>query len=108
MMMSSTVNKVSNSASTNGRLQGKIAIVTGAGCVGLGWGNGRAVAVLFAQAGASIFEVDKNLDAMEETVRLVKEVGGNITAYTCDVTDSAAVAAMVAACEKEYGRVDIL
>jgi NAD(P)-dependent dehydrogenase (short-subunit alcohol dehydrogenase family) len=52
--------------------------------------------------------VDKNMEAMDETVRRVKEVGGKITAYTCDVTDSAAVEAMVAACKAEYGRIDIL
>jgi len=91
-----------------GRLNNKVAIVTGAGCVGPGWGNGRAVAVLFAQAGAKIFAVDKSAEAMEETVRRVREAGGTITAHTCDVTDSAAVEAMVAACLAEYGRVDIL
>jgi len=91
-----------------GRLNNKVAIVTGAGCVGPGWGNGRAVAVLFAQAGAKIFAVDKSMEAMEETVRRVREAGGTITAHTCDVTDSAAVEAMVAACQAEYGRVDIL
>lgn len=95
-------------AAVRGRLQDKVAIVTGAGCVGPGWGNGRAVAVLFAQAGAKIFAVDKNMEAMEETVRRVKEAGGEITAYTCDVTDSAAVESMVAACKAEFGRIDIL
>jgi NAD(P)-dependent dehydrogenase (short-subunit alcohol dehydrogenase family) len=92
----------------SGRLANKVAIVTGAGCIGPGWGNGRAVAVLFAQAGATIFAVDKSMDAMEETIRRVREAGGTITAHTCDVTDSAAVEAMVAACQAEYGRVDIL
>lgn len=91
-----------------GRLNNKVAIVTGAGCVGPGWGNGRAVAVLFAQAGAKIFAVDKSMEAMQETVRRVREAGGTITAHTCDVTDSAAVEGMVAACKDEYGRVDIL
>jgi NAD(P)-dependent dehydrogenase (short-subunit alcohol dehydrogenase family) len=91
-----------------GRLAGKVAIVTGAGCVGPGWGNGRAVAVLFAQQGARVFAVDKNMDAMEETIARVKEAGGEITAVTCDVTDNAAVAQMVAACVATYGRVDIL
>jgi hypothetical protein len=90
------------------RLKDKVAIVTGAGCVGPGWGNGRAVAVLFAQGGARIFAVDKNPEAMKETVRRVREVGGDITAYGCDVTDSAAVQAMVEACREKYGRVDVL
>ncbi len=95
-------------SSSAGRLQGKVAIVTGAGCIGPGWGNGRAVAVLFAAAGARVFAVDKSMDAMEETLRRVREVGGDVTAYTCDVTDSAAVKAMVDACLEQYGRVDIL
>lgn len=47
-----------------GRLQGKIAIVTGAGSVGPGWGNGRATAVIFAQEGAQVFAVDRDVVAM--------------------------------------------
>ncbi len=43
-----------------GRLQDKVALVTGAGCIGPGWGNGRATAVLFAREGAKVFAVDKN------------------------------------------------
>jgi NAD(P)-dependent dehydrogenase (short-subunit alcohol dehydrogenase family) len=91
-----------------GRLEGKIAIVTGAGCVGPGWGNGRAVAVRFAQEGARIFAVDKNMDAMTETISRIREAGGEVTPWTCDVTADAEVAAMVEACKKQYGRVDIL
>ena len=49
------------------RLKDKIAIVTGAGCVGPGWGNGRATAVRFAEEGAKIFGVDRNLDSAAET-----------------------------------------
>jgi NAD(P)-dependent dehydrogenase (short-subunit alcohol dehydrogenase family) len=45
---------------------------------------------------------------MHETIRLVREAGGTIAAHTCDVTNSAEVEAMVAACQTEYGRVDIL
>ena len=48
-----------------GRLQDKIALVTGAGCIGPGWGNGRATAVLFAREGAKVFAVDKNGDVDE-------------------------------------------
>ena len=92
----------------NDRLKDKIAIVTGAGCVGPGWGTGRAVAVLFANAGARIFAVDRDLAAMDETLRRIREAGGEATPYACDVTDNDAVAAMVAACVETYGKVDVL
>jgi len=90
------------------RLAGKVALVTGAGCVGPGWGNGRAVAVLFAQEGAKIFALDKRLSAMDETIERIRAAGGEVSAAACDVTDSASVAAAVAACRAQYGRIDIL
>ena len=55
-------------------LQDKVALVTGAGCVGPGWGNGRATAVLFAREGAKVFAVDKNGESMKETVERVRRV----------------------------------
>ncbi len=91
-----------------GRLDGKIAIVTGAGCVGPGWGNGRATCVRFAEEGAKIFAVDLRADTMEETLSRVRAAGGEIEPYLCDVTDRAAVEAMVAACVERFGGVDIL
>lgn len=91
-----------------GRLAGKVAIVTGAGCVGPGWGNGRAVAVRFAEEGAAIYGVDREPSAMHETVERVGAVGGAMTAAACDVTDGDAVARMVADCVRLHGRVDIL
>ncbi len=91
-----------------GRLEGKIAIVTGAGCVGPGWGNGRATCVRFAEEGAKIFAVDLRADTMEETLERVRAAGGEIEPYLCDVTDGAAVEAMVAACIERFGTVDIL
>jgi NAD(P)-dependent dehydrogenase (short-subunit alcohol dehydrogenase family) len=92
----------------SGRLQDRIAIVTGAGCVGPGWGNGRATAVRFAQEGAKIFAVDRNLDATVETVERVKAAGGEIVVQHCDVTDSASVKAMAECCLARYGRIDVL
>lgn len=90
-----------------GRVEGKVALITGAGCVGPGWGNGRAAAVLFAREGAKVFAVDKNADAMTETVaRLGNE--GEIATYVCDVLDDAQVGAMTDACRKKFGRIDIL
>jgi len=91
-----------------GRLQDRIAIITGAGSVGPGWGNGRATAVRFAEEGAKVFAVDRDLASTAETVERVKAVGGEIVVHECDVTDSAAVKAMTEACLARYGRIDIL
>jgi len=91
-----------------GRLQGKTAIVTGAGCIGPGWGNGRATCVRFAEEGAKIFAVDRDLDSVVETVERVQAAGGEIAVQQCDVTDNASVAAMVAACLARFGRIDVL
>jgi NAD(P)-dependent dehydrogenase (short-subunit alcohol dehydrogenase family) len=91
-----------------GRLQDKIAIVTGAGSVGPGWGNGRATAVRFAEEGAKIFAVDRNLDATRETVERVRTAGGEIDVHACDITDNASVGAMAEACLARYGRIDVL
>lgn len=92
----------------NGRLQDRVALVTGAGCVGFGWGNGRATAVRFAEEGARIFAVDRDLDNVAETVERVKAVGGEIAVQQCDVTDSASVSATVAACLARFGCIDVL
>src|SRR5271169_6820766 len=90
-----------------GRVAGKVALITGAGCVGPGWGNGRAAAVLFAREGAKVFAVDKNPDSMTETVARVGN-DGEIVTHACDVTDDAQVGAMAEACRKAFGRIDIL
>jgi NAD(P)-dependent dehydrogenase (short-subunit alcohol dehydrogenase family) len=90
------------------RLEGKVALVTGAGCVGPGWGNGRAIAVRFAQEGARVFAVDKDLSTMTETLALIAEAGGDATPYQCNVLDGKAIPALVAACVKQYGGIDIL
>ena len=92
----------------SGRLHGRIAIVTGAGCIGPGWGNGRATAVRFAEEGARIFAIDRNLDSVAETVERVSAAGGEIVTHQCDVTDSASVEIMVKACLDRFGRVDVL
>jgi NAD(P)-dependent dehydrogenase (short-subunit alcohol dehydrogenase family) len=91
-----------------GRLQNRIAIVTGAGCVGPGWGNGRAIAVRFAEEGARIFAVDRDLDSVRETIDRVKAMGGEIVTHQCDVTGAASVEAMVKTCLDRFGRIDIL
>jgi NAD(P)-dependent dehydrogenase (short-subunit alcohol dehydrogenase family) len=91
-----------------GRLQDRIAIVTGAGCIGPGWGNGRAIATLFAEEGAKIFAVDRDLDSVAETVERVKAAGGEIVTHQCDVTGAASVEVMVKTCVERFGHIDVL
>jgi hypothetical protein len=94
--------------SMGGRLRDRIAIVTGAGCIGPGWGNGRATAVRFAEEGARIFAVDRDLDSVTETVERVKAAGGEIVTHQCDVTGAASVEIMVKTCVERFGRIDVL
>ena len=91
------------------RLKDKTAIVVGAGqSPGSGIGNGRATALRFAQEGARIMAVDRELALAEETAALVREAGGECFAFEADVTREAAMAAMIAEAKKRWGRVDIL
>jgi len=87
------------------RLKGKVAIVPGAGSVGPGWGNGRAIAARFAEEGAKIFAVDLHADRLVETENAAK---ADIRAHLCDVTDGRAVKEMVDTCVEHFGRLDIL
>jgi NAD(P)-dependent dehydrogenase (short-subunit alcohol dehydrogenase family) len=90
------------------RLKGKTAMVVGAGSIGPGWGNGKATAVTFAREGAQVFCVDRNGAAAEETVKIIAGEGGKAAAFTADVSRAGDVEAMVAACLKAYGRIDVL
>ena len=90
------------------RLQDRIALITGAGSIGPGWGNGRATAVRFAEEGAKVFGLDNNPEALTETIERVNALGGTMVTHACDVTDSAAVATAVKACLERFGRIDIL
>jgi NAD(P)-dependent dehydrogenase (short-subunit alcohol dehydrogenase family) len=91
-----------------GRLAGKVALVTGAGSSGPGWGNGKATAVLFAREGAKVFLVDVNEDAVAETKAIVESEGGIARAWRADVSQADEVAALVAACVEVFGRIDVL
>ncbi|MDI3309329.1 MAG: SDR family NAD(P)-dependent oxidoreductase [Acetobacteraceae bacterium] len=89
-------------------LAGKVAIVTGAGSVGPGWGNGKATAVVLARQGASIFAIDVNEAAAEETRQYIEGEGGICATHRCDMLVAEEVEAAVAACLQRFGRIDIL
>jgi NAD(P)-dependent dehydrogenase (short-subunit alcohol dehydrogenase family) len=84
-------------------LQGKTAVITGAGS-----GIGRAAALRLAAAGASIIVADWNEDGANETVALVKQAGGKAAAIKVDVTKSEDVTRMLYFAEQTYGSLDVL
>lgn len=90
------------------RLMGKIALVTGAGCSGPGWGNGRAIAVIFASEGATVFAVDRRMGSLEETLARAGKAGGAVEPFIADVSDPEQVGQMTGACLERHGRIDIL
>lgn len=90
------------------RFESKVAIVTGAGCVGEGWGNGRAIAVRLAQEGAKVLAIDKHEPMLQETLARAGEHADAIVPLVCDVTDSRSVASMVQTCVEKLGCPDIL
>lgn len=90
------------------RLEGKVAIVTGAGTRGDGIGNGKATAMLFAQEGAKVVLVDVELARAEETLTAIESEGGVASAFQADVTSDVQCKALAELTEAEYGRLDIL
>lgn len=91
------------------RLKGKFALVIGAGQTpGTTIGNGRAVAVRFAQEGAAVFAVDRDLGRATATADAIKEAGGRCVPFAADITSEADIVSMVQACMAEFGRIDIL
>ena len=87
-----------------GRLEGKIAIITGTG-----GSMGQAAALLFAQEGASIVGCDYRPEWAEETLSKVRARGGRMVSLnSCDLTNPALCEELVALAMKEFGRIDIL
>jgi NAD(P)-dependent dehydrogenase (short-subunit alcohol dehydrogenase family) len=83
-----------------GLVDGKVAIVTGAAA-----GIGRQSALAFAREGAKVVVSDV-ADGIEETVKMIKDAGGEAIACRCDVTDAAGVQALVKLAVDTYGRLD--
>ncbi|HZZ32372.1 MAG TPA: SDR family NAD(P)-dependent oxidoreductase [Phenylobacterium sp.] len=92
-----------------GRLEGKIAVVVGAGQTpGETVGNGRAMAILFAREGASVLCVDRIEERAEETAALITEEGHVASFLAADIVKGADCAKIVEEAKTRYGRLDIL
>ncbi|KAF4201648.1 hypothetical protein CNMCM8927_001291 [Aspergillus lentulus] len=103
-------------------LHGKTAIVTGAGCLGEGIGNGRAIAILLASDGYNVVCADRNLEWAERTVSMITSQSdaqtqtqsssgssyGSVIAVEADVTSAADCEATVQIALSKFGRLDIL
>ncbi len=85
------------------KLNGKIALVTGAGS-----GIGRATAILFANEGARVIVNDVNHETADATVEAMSAARERGYAYQADVSDSAAVRAMFAEVKLRFGDLDVL
>ncbi|MFP6770403.1 MAG: SDR family NAD(P)-dependent oxidoreductase, partial [Planctomycetaceae bacterium] len=90
------------------RLKDRVALITGAGSSGPGWGNGKATAVLFAREGAKVCLVDINREAVEETAEIIRDEGGECLVEQVDVTDSEQVERVVNLCTDTWGQLDVL
>ena len=95
--------------STEHRLDGRVAIVVGAGQTpGQTIGNGRATAILLARAGAHVVCVDRSMESAQDTVDMILGEGGGASAAELEVTDDDAHRALAASVVEAHGRIDIL
>ena len=91
-----------------GRLEGKVAIVTGAGSSGPGIGTGKAASILFARERASVLLADREAQRAEETLATIREEGGVASVFEADVTVAEDCRAMADAAVERYGSLEIL
>ena len=90
-------------------LDGRVAIVAGAGQTpGPVIGNGRATCMLFARAGAHVIALDRDRASADETAAMIDADGGSAEALVADVTEEAALIAVVQAIVERHGRIDVL
>jgi NAD(P)-dependent dehydrogenase (short-subunit alcohol dehydrogenase family) len=86
-----------------GRLDGKVALITGAGS-----GMGCEACLLFAREGARIAALDIDADGIEQTARMVNDAGGQVATFTVDVADEGQVRAAIEGTVARFGSLHIL
>ncbi len=91
-----------------GMLAGRVAIVTGAGSIRAGIGNGKAVAVRFAREGAHVFAIDRNEAAAAETAAMIRAEGFDVAVGVGDVSDSDECLRLVRECRAAFGPATVL
>lgn len=91
-------------------LKGKVAIVTGAGCLGDGIGNGRAISIMLANDGCDVLCLDLNKEWADKTVEMITSKPGRGTAlsFRADVTKEKDCESAVRLATEKFGRLDIL
>ena len=90
------------------RLEGKVAIVTGAGSSGPGVGTGKAISILFAREGCKVLLVDREREPGNETLATIEKDGGEASVFEGDVTVADDCRRAVEAAVEGYGQLDIL
>ncbi|KQW54288.1 3-oxoacyl-ACP reductase [Variovorax sp. Root411] len=90
------------------RLNGKVAIVFGAGGPAGEWSNGKAAAVAYAREGAMVVAIDRIREAADETAQVIRSERGKALALTADVTNTESVDLAIKATIQAFGRIDIL
>ncbi len=92
-----------------GRVEGKVGIVVGGGQTpGQTIGNGRATAILLAREGARVVVADRRLESAEETVKMIRDEGGEAVAVATDATSEASVRELMASTLARYGKLNFL
>ena len=90
------------------RVRGKVIIVTGAGSIGPGMGNGKASAIVYAREGAKVMLADLNQKAADETRGIIEKEGGTAIAYAADVSKAVECQKLADTCVQKFGRIDVL
>jgi NAD(P)-dependent dehydrogenase (short-subunit alcohol dehydrogenase family) len=104
-----TVMEETPGATSRGRVEGKVAIVTGGGQVdGPGIGTGKAAATLLARHGARVVLVDREPERAEVTRKEIEAAGGQAVVVAGDVTNATDCEQFTATALKEFGRLDVL
>ena len=106
--MNPTQHPLPPARTTEPALAGRVAIVFGAGSCAPGWGNGKATAMTYARAGATVIAVDIREEAALETQSLIQADGGTCEVAVGDVTSSAQVKTIIDDVAKRHGRLDVL